>query len=266
MKTNVLVLFLLGWAGMVFGQENEIKKDGNYYFNHISLNDLKSFTNESKTEKSLDIQVIKELFAGTKYKITVNKIDGKIVYFRFWKFSDDTINKIINNPAGVKSDARAEYSLSLDDFKNNTKPLFNRIDWRVGIYTVPIKIRLKEFSFDGNVNLGTSLGAKIRFNREIEHGFALEPILGVGLASIKLDESNSMAVNSTNVSAFTINTGVLIHITNGINVGLTYGFDHISRKDQNNYNWTYNCKGWFGVGINVTFNNQTDNKGGGTGK
>ncbi|WP_449400866.1 hypothetical protein [Chryseobacterium wanjuense] len=162
---------------------------------------------------------------------------------------------------GLGLDERRTYSLSTEEFRNITEPVYNRIEWRFGVYTVPFKLRFGGFSFDANVNLGTNIGAKIRMNREVEKGFALEPIFGFGIASIKLDTSNSSTSSGTNVSAFTINTGVLIHITSAINVGITYGFDNISKNDQDLYQWKYNGKGWLGLGINVSLNNQSDNTG-----
>lgn len=242
MKTNVLLLFLL-WAGMVFGQENEIKKDGNYYFNFPTGSQLSNF----RTTRNEGDNVI-SLIEGQKKDVKVKKIDGDIVTFEF----TDVDNKDTN---------RQFYTLSVSEFKSITAPIYDRIDWRFGVYTVPFKLRFGGFSFDANVNLGTNIGAKIRMNREVENGFALEPIFGFGIASIKLDESNSNTSTGTNVSAFTINTGVLIHITNAINVGITYGFDNMSKNDQDNYDWKYNGKGWLGIGINVALSNQNNNTG-----
>lgn len=261
MKTKILLMLLMFFVGMAFGQENDIKKDGNYYFNYISLEDLRSFKSKSETAKSKNIDLVRELVNGNKYRIIVNNVKDDKVYFRFWKFIDFEKNKIVNDAESKKDNSKVIYVMSLQDFKDNTKILYNRIDWRVGVYTIPFKLRLSSFNFDANVNLGANLGAKIRWNREVESGLSFEPILGFGLASIKLDESNSKAAgsNNTNVSAFTINTGLLVHVTKSINVGFTFGFDYLSKNDQNNYDWKYNGKGWLGIGINVAFSNQNDN-------
>lgn len=248
-------------VGMALGQENDIKKDGNYYFNYISMEDLKSLKSESKTAKSKGIDSVRELVNGNKYRITVNNVKDNKVYFRFWKFIDLKKNKIVNDAQTKQDNSKVIYVMSLTNFKDNTKILYNRIDWRVGVYTIPFKLRLSSFNFDANVNLGANLGAKIRWDREVEGGLSLEPILGFGLASIKLDESNSKVAESsnTNISAFTINTGLLVHVTKSINVGFTFGFDYLSKNDQDNYDWKYNGKGWLGIGINVAFSNQKDN-------
>lgn len=267
MKTHLLLLLLLLLGIRISGQE-DIKTGGNYYFNYPVAESLLDFKNETAIREGSSLEAVKNEIEGSVFNIHVQNIKKDRVYFIFGNFLGNVseletkINK--NSIASVpdaKSDYKTVYSLPLADFKDNTRPLYNVVDWRVGVFTVPFKLRLSEFSFDANVNLGANLGAKFRMNRKIKNGFSLEPILGFGLASIKLDEANSKASESTNISAFTINTGLLIHVNNSINVGFTYGFDHISKNDQNNYDWKYNGKGWLGLGINVAFSSQNDNTG-----
>lgn len=245
MRTKILLLFLLGCVGITYAQDNEIKKNGNYYFNYPTSDQLTNF----KATDNTDNKAFENIIIGKKRNVKVKKVDAHQVTFE--------ITDKVENGRNEKN----TFTLSVEEFKNITEPVYNRIEWRFGVYTVPFKLRFGGFSFDANVNLGTNIGAKIRMNREIENGFALEPIFGFGIASIKLDTSNSSTSSGTNVSAFTINTGVLIHITNAINVGITYGFDNISKNDQSLYNWHYNGKGWLGLGINVSLNNQSNNTG-----
>lgn len=298
MRTKILLLFLLSMAGMAFGQE-EIKVDGNYYFNYPSKENLNAFSNKTDLNQKTTLPQIQSEIEGSRFRVKVISITDGTVNFIFGDFdgsdlqekinnqsklgnrestylkrleeifsnhqNDEGLKKLMgelsNNSSKVVKEKKGVYSLPLDKFLLSTKPLYNRVDWRVGVFTVPFKLRFGDFNFDANVNLGANIGAKIRWNREIENSLALEPIFGFGLASIQLDESNSSTESATNVSAFTINTGVLIHITNAINVGLTYGFDNISKNDQNNYNWKYNGKGWLGIGINISFSGQEDNTG-----
>jgi hypothetical protein len=244
MKTNFLLVFLL-WAGIAFGQENDIKKKGNYYLNYPASDQLTNFKATDNTDKT----AFKNTIIGKKRNVKVKKVEAGQVTFEF------------TDKLGGGLDEGKTYTLPVEEFKNTAEPNYNRVEWRFGVYTIPFKLRFGGFSFDANVNLGTSIGAKIRMKREIENGFALEPIFGFGIASIKLDTSNSSTSSGTNVSAFTINTGVLIHITKAINIGLTYGFDNMSKNDQELYNWKYNGKGWLGLGINVTLNNESNNTG-----
>ena len=259
MRTIILPILLLicsiGWGQQT---DKELIEKGNYYFEYVSVQEASTLEVISDLDKSFNLKSIKEEVNGSKYRITVLRTDDNLVHFVFWRFEDDKINKKINN-APPHHDSRIIYTLSKDEFKKSTKPLYNRVEWRVGIFTVPFKLRFKDFNFDANVNIGTNIGAKIRFNREMQNGFSVEPILGIGLASIKLDDSNSTTGSATNVSAFSINTGLLFHITEEINLGLTYGFDNISSTDQNKYNWKHNGRGWLGIGINLAFSNPSKN-------
>lgn len=232
MKTKLLTIVLLAFAGMAWGQEEKVITEGNYYFNYPDITELNSLTFDSTLKKTLKPDDIKLKVSGSKYRITVTKIKNNNVYFVFGKFSDTLVNNMINKPDfSISADGdlkgffkpkdvnknvsnKVVYNMKLDDFKDNTKVLYQRVDWRVGVFTIPYKLRFSDFTFDANVNIGVSLGGKIRLNRELEESFALEPIVGFGLASIKLDDGNSSALESTNVSAFTINTGFLVHITN----------------------------------------------------
>ncbi|AZI55571.1 hypothetical protein EIB75_10060 [Epilithonimonas vandammei] len=281
MKTKLLLLLLL-WTGVVCGQETELKPHSNFYFTHLSSDVTKLIKNNAITfDNDFKNQIISFL-EGTSYNVSIEKITGDEVYFTFGPFPTSSKLRIINNhnyfgdggynefkdndsPSISNNDDLKNinylYSLPIKVFKENTLPLYNRVEYRVGVYTIPYKLRLSSFSFDANVNLGANLGAKFRWNRRVEKGFSIEPILGVGLASIKLDKDNSIITEPTNVSAFTINTGVLFHLTSLVNVGVTYGFDNISQNDQNNYKWKYQRKGWLGIGINVSFSNQSSNTG-----
>lgn len=238
------------WAGVVLGQKKELVVNGNYFLdNSINIESIDTKSN------NLFLSNI-ETFKGKRYRLSVKAIEDRLVYFRFWEFNNDTtLNKSING----KSNSIV-YDLPLNDFNRLVSPLYDRIEWRVGAYTVPFKLRFGEFNFDSNVNLGTNLGAKIRCNREVENGLAFEPIIGFGLASIKMDDTNSKALTATNISAFTLNTGVLFHINSSINLGLTWGYDWISHNDQINYNWKHNGKGWLGIGINVAFTKEDKNE------
>ena len=246
-----LGLAMQGWAQE---KETEIIVNGNYYLNQkVPDHQIVSFSN---AVASSDFAQKKNNLKGKNYRLSVKSIDNDNVYFSFWKFSNQQRNKEIN---GDSITVQTIYTLSKEDFKQLVNPLYDRKEWRVGFYTIPYKLRFKDFDFDGNVNLGANIGYKFRWNRQLENGFGIEPILGFGLASIKMDDSNSLATSSSNVSAFTVNTGVLFHITQSINAGLTLGWDNISGKDQRQYDWKHNGKSWLGIGINVAFSKEAKN-------
>lgn len=250
MKTRLLIIFALSFYLKNYAQESVVL-NGNYFIDSsINLNEIKT-TNDSKFVRNSANLI------GKKYRLTVKAIEGDLVFFKFWDFVDDeTLNDKING-----NDNEVIYQLSKSDFERLTKSYYDRLEWRSGVYTVPFKLRLSDFDFDANVNLGVNIGAKIRWKRERKDGFALEPIFGFGLASIKLDEANSTAETPTTIGAFSTNFGLLIHINNDINLGLVLGHDFISNHDQKKNDWKYNGKGWLGIGINIAFAKGTNNTG-----
>lgn len=257
MKVKIILLILINHTFVLWGQVVEVKNGGNYFFNYISTTDLVALKNES-TLKHSTINDVKEELSGSQFRLTVNRIQDNKVYFTFWKFNKDLNAKINGDSINNK---RVEYSLPLDQFQKNVKPLYNIVDWRVGAFTTPFKLRFEDFNFESNANLGVNIGAKFRWHRTVENGFGLEPIFGFGLASIKVDDTNSNALSATNLSAFSLNTGVVIHIIQDINFALTYGWDNLMGSDQSKYHWRYNGNGWFGLGINVSFSSDSNNSG-----
>ncbi len=254
MKKIYLLLIISTFSASIFSQEKQILKDGNYYLDFaIDLNKL-----QTSDKSSEDFFKNSDYFKGSNYTLSVKSIIDNQVNFKFFHFNNPKLNIVINGDADKDVTV---YSLPLEDFKNIVSPLYNRVDWRVGIYTVPFKLRFGDFDFDSNVNLGTNIGCKIRIYRKIENGFSIEPIIGIGLASIKMDNGNSKIESPTNVGAFTVNTGVLFHMNSSINVGFTYGFDNLSNNDQKTYDWKYDGNGWLGIGINVAFSKDAKNTG-----
>jgi hypothetical protein len=253
MKTKLLLIITLFIFIKSSAQENIIV-NGNYFIDSsINLSEIKN--REINTLNENDFLKKLNTFIGKRYRLSIKAIEGDIVYFKFWEFSNDKfLNEKING-----TDNEVIYQLSKSDFERLTKVYYDRFEWRSGVYTVPFKLRLSDFDFDANVNLGVNIGAKIRWKRERKDGFALEPIFGFGLASIKLDQANSKTESPTNVSAFSTNLGLLIHINSDINLGLVLGYDFISNHDQQKYDWKYNGKGWLGIGINIAFSKGTNN-------
>jgi hypothetical protein len=151
--------------------------------------------------------------------------------------------------------------MSLDQFKKVTSVYYNRIEWKIGVFTVPFKLRFNDFNFESNVNIGTNIGAKIRTNRRKEKGLAFEPLIGIGLSAITLNADNSAIESTSNLSAFSINGGLILHITDNVNIGFIGGIDYLSGIDQSKYNWIYNGKCWFGLGVNISFSTGTQTSG-----
>lgn len=249
MKTTMLILVLLSFSINAFGQDNPIIKRGNYFIdNSVSGAEFK-INSSNALLLSNDLDLIK----NKNYSLTVTGIDDDIVYFKFWGFKDKNVDDKINGDNDVI------YSMSIKDFKKSTSIVYNRVEWKMGVFTVPIKLRFNDFNFESNVNIGTNIGAKIRIDRRQEKGFAFEPLIGIGLSSINLNKDNSNIIDSSNLSAFSFNGGIIFHITDNVNLGAILGFDYLSGNDQKKYDWKYNGNGWLGLGINIAFSTGSEN-------
>jgi hypothetical protein len=244
----IIGIILFGMNG--FGQENQIIKGGNYYISNAVA------TSNFVINSSLSTKQNSESLKNSDYILTVKGIEDDVVYFKFWNFATTEKNNEIN---GENKDVI--YNMSLKDFKKATAVYYNKIEWKVGVFTVPFKLRFSDFNFESNVNIGTNIGAKIRWDRRKEKGLAIEPLIGIGLSAITLNADNSTIENTSNLSAFSINGGLIFHITDNINLGAILGFDYLSGNDQNKYNWIHNGNGWLGLGVNIAFSTGTQNSG-----
>ncbi len=243
MKTILLLLVLISLSSKGFGQENPIIKGGNYFIDNSINGSNFALNSSNKSAKADDLDSIK----NNSYSLTVTGIEDDIVYFKFWHFNDTITDKKINGNNDII------YSMPLEDFKKATSVIYNRVQWKIGVFTVPFKLRFNDFNFESNINIGTNIGAKIRWDRKKEESIAFEPLLGIGLTAISLNEDNSDIEATSNLSAFSFNGGLILHITENVNLGVILGFDYLSGKDQKKYDWVHNGKGWVGLGVNIAF-------------
>ena len=257
MKTKLLfVIGLLITSVVTWGQGNiQIKQGNNYYLNPIEM-----FTDANIFQKTTGDKAIINTFKGQNYILTVKNVAGTTVYFKFWKFVD----KIEKQKEINGEQSEIIYEMPLEKFSKMVNLYYNRVDWQVGFFNVPYKLRFKEFDFTSNINAGLNLSAKIRMNRRIENGFALAPMVGIGVTGIDINTANSNSTTVAKLTAYTVNTGGLVYITENINVGILVGWDILSATDQKNYGWKYNGKPWLGLGINFSFSVGNNSSGGST--
>lgn len=173
--------------------------------------------------------------------------------------------KIVTNDGNQELKLIKTHKLSLKDFKNYTTELYPRFKGvSAGIFTVPFKIRLDDFDFEQNVNIGMNLSFPFRISRLKENKDLLTPTIGIGLATINLNPKNSNLEVSDNedanrtASAFSLSGGLMYQFTNTINIGFQYGFDFLGNNDKE-VKWKYDRKSWLGIGINIGLS-LSDNK------
>jgi hypothetical protein len=246
-----LIITLIFLSTISYAQIETVLPEGNYY---VKIIPSKTVDDQGKSTSTVTLlndsnqkkEVVDEI-KSSKY-LKVDYIDeNDIVHFKFENIDDK--KAVIN------------YTLALKDFKKIMSPYYDRFEWRIGVFAVPFKLRFNDFDFESDIALGANISNKIRFKREREDGFAVEPLVGFGLSKINLDESNSKIDTPGSTNAFTINTGVLIHLNSKINFGVFYGTDILSDKDNKKYDWIYNGNGWLGLGINVSFTDGKNNQG-----
>lgn len=143
---------------------------------------------------------------------------------------------------------------AFNKFTTKYYPLFKGVT--AGVFTVPFKIRISDFDFEQNINIGMNLGFPFRLNRKLENNWLLSPTLGIGLSSINLNPKNSALAQNENedanrsASAFSISGGLLLQFNETINIGVQLGWDYLGNIDKN-IHWKYDRKPWVGIGINI---------------
>ncbi len=239
-------------------QTEKITVKGNYFFNNYTISETPSKNHVQKnilTDTMVkEFNFLKENI-NQQYVVSVQSIKANIVYFKYWSFNGNAAKEAKFN--GFNNELI--YAVPEEDFKAMMSTYYNRVDWQVGFFTVPFKLRFSDFSFNSDINIGANLSAKIRRSRYAKEGISFQPLLGIGITKINLDDSNSKAVNAITANAFTFNTGIILNITESINFGIFYGIDFLESKDNTINDWKHNGNGWLGLGFNITFSEGNKN-------
>jgi autotransporter adhesin len=244
---KLLALFIL-LPLISFSQEKSyLVENGQYYFTKsLSATDSDDKIT-TKLNGSLEIK--------KKHIIQIVNFDSKIVSYRYLTFSDGNLKKLYN-------DDNETLSMSIEDFSFYTNKYLSRFrEWKVGAYTVPIRIRSENenFEFESNLSLGANIAKGVNFSRYGDLGYA-EISFGISLTKVNLTEDNSdiktvnPELNTLSQSALTTSFGIAIHLAENVNFGLFYGWDFLEGSDQEKLKWIHNKKPWLGFGINISFN------------
>ena len=126
--------------------------------------------------------------------------------------------------------------------------------FNIGAQTLPFKIRLKQFDFAKEVNIGTSFGLGIRTHAIKEN--VLNIVGNISISSTDLDSSIAPKLKSSesikSLSLLTVGLGI-IYQTNGVQISAMVGKDYLNRTNNDRFDWAYQKKLWigFGVGFNI---------------
>jgi hypothetical protein len=137
------------------------------------------------------------------------------------------------------------------DFK--ARPITrSNLDLVVGNVITPVKLRFAPFDFTKDITLGSTFGVKYSFAKK--QNAAVDGLLGIGVSSLTIDSTSSQGKTQQPVDllAFSTSLGIVVEFGNA-QVGAFLGFDFISNKNQNEYNWIYRNKPWisFGLGYSI---------------
>ncbi len=158
---QLLFVVILGFFQGGFSQENPVIKGGNYFISNAVGSSNFELISSDKTKKGSELDSIE----NSNYSLRVTGIEADTVYFKFWPIKGKSDEAKAKNKA-LNGENDKVYSMSIKDFKNATSIVYNRVEWKYGIFTVPFKLRFSDFIFESNVNIGTSIGAKIRLYRK----------------------------------------------------------------------------------------------------
>ncbi len=295
MKTNLLLLFLLGWLGIAFGQENSSRL---YVItatrNDLSLKQKKSVTYEKWSQKDIDsvkqvykdskvVKISEEVtFNGEKQTVMrdiivddnfyksltiIKEVDADWDFFGYVKFDGNKVyvsRKRFNNKRGDDV-----YYFKL---KNGDKLRLPFIDGTVSVFTIPFKYRFKqpnvseEFSsasLNINVLAGVSFGRTTFMYRENVDCKTNNSKFTVGIfggsSIVELTSSNTSAADEPLAEGVKITKGLA-----SIGLGAAYSFNKISLGGflgwdyaigNDSEKWNYNKKPWIGIAIGYSLFN-----------
>ena len=280
MKTNLLLLFLFGCAGIVFGQEqksfkerNRIVLTNNIYASVKKKSDsiikknvifnnngeIISFEKDTVKTKPIEKKIsdLSILETGLNYGSVISAnlkvVDKKIMIYP-WRFKyNQKVNDFFDkNDVYIKMEDRINYS-------------FPYRSWQLGVFTLPIKWYVDnklgnvETSLNAMINGGYKFG-KSRFVklsnedkvREYKTGFSINGLAGI--SKIELNESNTGLQENAkkiegNIAAITLGASVGFHYSD-FSVMIATGFD---LPTSNRKNWNFTGIPWIGLGFGYNF-------------
>jgi len=255
MRTKILLLFLLGWVGMAFGQEIKIGE---------------RFTFKTPAKHSATDAKITGIYNNTT--TNPNYLEDGIKY-KIVDISGDNISVIVDPPFIKPKDESTEiskasyynyklFSITKEEFQTKAEETPETPDrFSIGILTLPFKFRPQdEKTFEAQFNLSSTLNWRLT-NFPTTNVYLQ---LGAGLGSVELNSNNSLGIGpdeNINAATLTMFTGLMLQHKK-VQAGIYCGVDQIN--NQQHYQWRNNGNLWFGFGVGYQLFNV--NLGGGNSK
>ncbi len=190
--------------------------------------------------------------APPKSKFTLIELKQDICIIRFTLLN--TSKKINQSNLPVEDFSNYTYfyiTKAQLDFKARAITRSN-LDLVVGNVITPVKLRFAPFDFTKDITLGSTFGLKYSFAKK--QNAAVDGLISIGVSSLTIDSTSSQGKTQQTIDllAFSTSLGIVVEFGNA-QVGAFLGFDFISNKNQNEYNWIYRNKPWisFGLGYSI---------------
>jgi hypothetical protein len=281
MKTKIVLLFLLGWVGIAFGQDQKSFKERNkIIIDHdiyaVEKNKIDSIVYKNiKYDKegviiSMEKDTLKKKSVGKQFvKISIKetglesgdiisanlKVVNKKIMIYPWIFKKQKGMDTITNKFFDKHDVY----IQMKDRVNYTFPYYS---WQVGVITLPIKWYLKSqienvgTNLNAMINVGHKWGRTkfVKFpheekSREYKTGFSINGLAGI--SKIELNKRNTPEDKPIegNIAAFSLGGALGFHYSD-FTIMIATGFD---LPTSNKKDWNFTGTPWVGIGIGYNF-------------
>ena len=245
----------LGIVLLLFLQVKAQQVNDSYMFNS-SLLIKKMLLKENNFTQNKN-EKFENSYEGQRFKI-IKKMDSTVIIkFYDYRKKKDSLNTTRYVESKEKDIFFFELPLEFLEFSaDKIYPIY--AGEKFGLVSIPFKLRLGDDDFETSTNIGLNIGFMYRINRRVKDRWILQPNIGIGLADIPLNKSNS-DVEAENRTALSFSLGLTLNISKDVNLGMFYGVDKLNKANQS-VNWKYQNKRWLGIGINIGFSSKSEDE------
>lgn len=130
----------------------------------------------------------------------------------------------------------------------------------IGAATLPFKLRLHNFDFAKDLNIGSVIGINRRTHATKNN--YVNYLFNISISVNDIDNLSARNVSADqlpakNIAALTLAGGMVWQFGKG-QVGLFYGFDFMSHNNWTKYRWVFNKRPWVGIGFGINLFQRED--------
>lgn len=192
---------------------------------------------------------------GSKFTIVDGKDDNYKIYFWDWDKKDSKYN-LFNVDPTTKS--QMYFLISKEDIDLFSDKIFSKFSPIVGTLSLPFKYRPQDRTFESTFSLSVTGGVKWNPFLKNEQTFSI--LVGVGPSTVRLTDENTNNENTLEddftTAAVTFSLS-FVYQWDILQIGISGGFDNLI--DNNKYNWKYQGKSWFSIGIGIGLFSKNEN-------